>query len=133
MLSLKEGMALMSHLRERKRQTETETETDRNRDRERQRQRKRQRERAERQREAERESSERETERQRETVEKIDSGKNWIDPSDIFDALHFGSGVYNVEVCIAEINKDIASMIGPKSQLNNFHSIKLEESGMVLW
>ena len=63
----------------------------------------------------------------------VDSGKDLIDASNIFDALHFGSGVQNGEVCVLEIDKDVASLIGSKLQLHNFHSIKFEESGMVLW
>ena len=54
--------------------------------------------------------------------------------ADVFSALHYGSGIHDAEVCVVEIDYSIATLTQAKiPSFQNYHSIKFEDKGMVLW
>ena len=52
----------------------------------------------------------------------------------MFLALYYRSGIQDAEVCVVEIDSSIATLTGAKIlSFQNYHSIKFEDKGMVLW
>ena len=53
---------------------------------------------------------------------------------DVFDAMHYGFGVKDAMVCVAEVDSARASITGSKvNSFTSYHSIQFEEDGMRMW
>ena len=64
----------------------------------------------------------------------IDAGNDLMSSLDVFNSMHYGSGVKDAMVCVAEIDDAKASLTGAKvKNFTAYHSIMFEEDGMRMW
>ena len=64
----------------------------------------------------------------------VDNGHDLLNADDVISALHCGSGIQDAEVCVVEIDSSVATITQAKMlSFQNYHSIKFEDKGMVLW
>ena len=64
----------------------------------------------------------------------IDAGNDLMSSLDVFNAMHYGFGVKDAKVCVAEVDSARASITGSKvNSFTSYHSIQFEEDGMRMW
>ena len=64
----------------------------------------------------------------------VDSGKDLLTAEDIHQSLHYGYGMRNAQVAVAEIStKDVVLECHNIPNINNFHSFKFSEDHMKMW
>ena len=64
----------------------------------------------------------------------IDAGNDLMSSQDVFGVMHYGFGVKDAMVCVAEVDCARASITGSKvNSFTLYHSIQFEEDGMRMW
>ena len=64
----------------------------------------------------------------------VDSGNDLLTAEDLHKSLHYGYGMKNSQVAVAEINPKDVVLEGPKiPNINNYHSFEFHENHMKMW
>jgi len=64
----------------------------------------------------------------------VDAGGNILTAKDIFDSLHYGSGLKNTKVCVVEIMASKSIVVASKiKNISFYHSVRFNEKTMTFW
>ena len=64
----------------------------------------------------------------------VDAGNDLMNAEDIYNVLHYGFGVQDAMVCVAEVDTSATTLIGPKvPSFTSYHSISFTRKSMRLW
>ena len=64
----------------------------------------------------------------------VNAGNDLLTATDVFDALHYGSGIQNAQASVIEIDVSSSTLLGPKiPSINSFHSAKFSVDSMKLF
>ena len=64
----------------------------------------------------------------------VDAGNDLISADDVYKSLHYGSGMKDGQISVAEADSERASLTGKKiDKFTSFHSIEFHDQHMQLW
>ena len=64
----------------------------------------------------------------------VDAGNDLMNAEDIYNTLHYGFGMQDAMVCVAEVDTSATTLIGPKvPSFTSYYSVSFTYEGMRLW